>query len=799
MITQVLTAEKCLSWPAIMKRRFSPAVDLASAPGLLCRLGSRYVIGTTVTHYRVLRKIGSGGMGEVYEAEDLILGRHVALKFLLPERSRDPGAVDRFLREARAASALNHPNICTVHEIGEHEGRHFLVTELLVGHTLKHLLSAGPMPPDSVRDVALQIARGLAAAHATGITHRDIKPENIFVTQNGLVKLLDFGLVKLTEQNPILDATLPTSDGFAQTSPGALVGTLLYMSPEQLRCDPVGNTSDIFSFGIVIWEMLSGAHPFLRETPVETASAILKEALPSFPQPELQTPAAWDAILSKMLAKHPSARYATAQEFLDDFANFRGAATSSLDNGAAPARPDSSIAVLPLANLSGTPDTDYFGDGLAEELISMLMGVDGLRVAARTSSFRFRGTEIDVRDVGKQLNVSSILEGSVRKSGNKLRITVMLVNVADGFCLWSAKYDREMSDIFAIQDEISQAIVAGLRITLRGAVDAPIAPHPTANPDAYNLYLQGRFFWNKRTAQDLQKGIACFKQATDRDPQFVAALAGLADCYATQAIYGLQAPAEVIPLAREAALKALAINERLAEAHASLGCIRAVYDWDWQGAEKEFQRAAEISPRYGTAHHWYAANCLLPLGRFDQARVELQVACDLEPLSLVIRTTVGLQFFLERRHDEAIEALRKVVALDENFGMAHFFLGQVYIEKRMFTEAVAELEMAASLAGYISEGVAILGAAYAGAGKKEETQRRFKELDQRSRTGYVSPLLFMHLLLALGEKDQALRSLKQAREVRACDLIWLNVRPAFDSLRHEPGFVEICREVGLAK
>ena len=757
------------------------------------------MIGTTVTHYRVLRKIGSGGIGEVYEAEDLLLGRHVALKFLLPERSRDPEAVDRFLREARAASALNHPNICTVHEIGNQGDRRFLVTELLVGQTLRHVLNAGPMPSNWVRDVALQIGHGLAAAHATGITHRDIKPENIFVTESGLVKLLDFGLVKLTAQNPILAGTPLTSDGFVQTSPGALVGTLLYMSPEQLRGDPVGSTSDIFSFGIVIWEMLSGAHPFLRNSPVEIASAILNEALPSLPQPVMQPPTPWNAILSKMLAKHASARYATTQELLDDLANFSGAATSSSGNGAALARPDSSIAVLPLVNLSGSPDTDYFGDGLAEELISMLMEVDGLRVAARTSSFRFRGDGIDVRDVGQQLKVGSILEGSVRKSGNKLRITVTLVNVADGFCLWSAKYDREMSDIFAIQDEISHAIVAALKITLRGAAEAPIAHRATGDPDAYNLYLQGRFFWNKRTAEDLQKGIACFKQATDLDPQFAAALAGLADCYATQAIYGLKAPADAIPLARAAAQKALVINNRLAEAHASLGCIRAVYDWDWQGAEKEFQRAVEISPRYGTAHHWYATNCLLPLRRFDQARAELQAACDLEPLSLVIRTTVGLQFFLERNHDEAVEALRKVVALDENFGMAHFFLGQVYIEKQMFTEAIAELEMAATLAGYSSEAITVLGAAYAGAGDKEETLRRLKELKQRSRTGYVSPLLFTQLLLARGEKDQALHYLKQAREIRACDLIWLDVRPAFDDLRHEPGFVEICRELGLAK
>src|ERR1700751_4778893 len=282
-----------------------PSVDLASMPGLLCRRGSRCVIGTTVTHYRVLRKIGSGGIGEVYEAEDLLLGRHVALKFLLPERSRDPEAVDRFLREARAASALNHPNICTVHEIGNQGDRRFLVTELLVGQTLRHVLNAGPMPSNWVRDVALQIGHGLAAAHATGITHRDIKPENIFVTESGLVKLLDFGLVKLTAQNPILAGTPLTSDGFVQTSPGALVGTLLYMSPEQLRGDPVSNTSDIFSFGIVIWEMLSGAHPFLRNSPVEIASAILNDAFPSLPQSSVQPPVPWNAILSKMLAKHP--------------------------------------------------------------------------------------------------------------------------------------------------------------------------------------------------------------------------------------------------------------------------------------------------------------------------------------------------------------------------------------------------------------------------------------------------------------------------------------------------------------
>jgi eukaryotic-like serine/threonine-protein kinase len=764
------------------------------------------VIGTRVTHYRVLRKIGSGGIGEVYEAEDLLLGRHVALKFLLPERSRDPEAVDRFLREARAASALNHPNICTVHEIGETGDRRFLVTELLVGQTLKHVLHAGPMPADWVRDAALQIARGLAAAHATGITHRDIKPENIFVTEGGLVKLLDFGLVKLTEQNPILASPL-TSDGFVQTSPGALVGTLLYMSPEQLRCEPVGNTSDIFSFGVVIWEMLSGAHPFLRNSPVETAGAILNDAVPALPQGATQPLAPWNAILSKMLAKHPSARYASAQELLDDLSNFSGAAASSPGKSnaqplkvksAAPAKSDLSIAVLPLVNLSGSPDTDYFGDGLAEELISSLMGVNGLRVAARTSSFRFRGSELDVRDVGRQLQVGSILEGSVRKSGNNLRITASLVNVTDGFCLWSAKYDREMSDIFAIQDEIARAIVAGLKITLKGGGDATIAARPTENPDAYNLYLQGRFFWNKRTAQDLQKGIACFQQAVELDPQFAAAFAGLADCYATQAIYGVEAPTGVIPRARAAAEKAVAINDHLPEAHVSLGCIRAAYDWDWQGAEREFRRAIETGPRYATAHHWYATNCLLPLGKFDQARSELQAACDLEPLSLAIRATVGLQFHLERRYDQAIEALRKVVALDETFWTAHFFLGQVYTEKNKFAEAIRELELAATLARHSPEPIAALGAAHARAGTKTEALRLLAELENRSRDAYVSPVLFTLLLSALGENAQAMMQLKRAQEVRAFDLIWLNVRPAFDALRDDPVFTRMCREIGLA-
>ena len=499
------------------------------------------------------------------------------------------------------------------------------------------------------------------------------------------------------------------------------------------------------------------------------------------------------------MSKDQSERYRNAQEVRTDLLKLRsnpgfGGKSLTVDGIMRAAWP--SIAVVPFRNLSRDPDNEYFSDGLTEELINLLSNMSDLRVAARSSSFRFRGKELDIREVGRELAVSSILEGSVQRSGNRIRITGQLVDVADGFQLWAGKYDRELSDVFALQDEIAQAVVASLEAALNPKPTAPLRLRQI-NPEAYNLYLQGRFFWNKRIARDLRKAIECFRDAITLDGGFGAALAGLADSCITLAIYGAEAPETVIPLAEESAHKALEIDPKLAEAHTSLGGVEALYDWNWDSAERHFQRAIETSPRYATAHHWYATSCLMPLARFEASRRELQLARELEPLSLVIRTTWGLELLLERRHDGAIEEFARVIALDHNFGLAHFFLGQAYAEKRMFHEAIRELQLSAELNGRSPESVAVLGWAYARAGQVEEATKILEELRQRAQSAYVSPVLYAQLVLGLGEKNEALDYLDQARRVRAADLVWLKVRPAFDDLREEPRFIRLCKEIGL--
>jgi serine/threonine-protein kinase len=453
--------------------------------------------------------------------------------------------------------------------------------------------------------------------------------------------------------------------------------------------------------------------------------------------------------------------------------------------------------VLPFRNLTRDPDNEYFSDGLTEELINLLSNVSDLRVAARSSSFCFREKALDVREIGRELAVSSILEGSVQRSGNRIRITGQLVDVADGFQLWSGKYDRELSDVFALQDEIAQAVVTSLEPALKGK-PAVTSARRKVKPDAYNLYLQGRFFWNKRTAHDLRKAIECFGNAIALDDGFAPALAGIADSHMVLAIYGAEAPEAMIPLAKESARKALEIDPKLAEAYTSLGCAEAVYDWNWESAERQFQRAIESSPRYATAHHWYATSCLLPQARFEESRRELQLARELEPLSLVIGTTWGLGLLLERRPDEAIEEFARVIAMDKNFGMAHFFLGQAYSLKGMFSQAVQELQISTELNAHSTESLAVLGWAYSQAGQSDEASKILEDLRQRSLSTYVSPVLLAQVLLGLGEKQDALDYLDQARQARAVDLVWLKVRPAFDDLRAEPRFIELCKDIGLS-
>jgi serine/threonine-protein kinase len=699
-----------------------------------------------------------------------------------------------------------------VYELGEREGRPYLVEELLEGETFRQVIERRKLPPEIAVELAIQIADGLKAAHAKGLVHRDIKPANLFLAAENRVKILDFGLVK---QSPI--SALSTDEGDAlraheattvdtgpddMTLPGRIVGTLDYMSPEQVRGEAATPSSDIFSLGIVLYELLNGSHPFKRKSPLETASAILVQPLESDTMVRAIAEIGLHTVLEKMLAKDARSRYADGGELLAELklvhsrygAKMRGDLSAGW-SGPATVR-QASIAVLPFANLSGDASNDFFCEGLAEELIRVLAKVEGLKVAAWTSAFRFRAGA-DIREVGKQLGVQTVFEGSLRTSGSRLRVNVKLLDAESGYHIWSERYDREMHDVFAIQEEIAGAIVEQLGEKLGLTSKPAIVPRPSPNVEAYNLYLKGRYFWNRRRPADIQKAVESFREALRVDERFAPALAGLADCYVVTGVQGATNPKELFPFAREAATKALAIDPQMGEALASLASVEAVYDWNWKAAEESFRKALEFSPQYGTAHHWYATHLLAPQGRFDEARTQLEKARANDPLSLAIQVTLGLVASFEGDPDRAIAEYRKALDMDANFWLAHYFLGQAYEQKRSYEIALRSLLRAVELTPQSSEMEAVLGRVQAESGDHEAAEKTLLELQNRSRQRYVSPILRAHVLVGLGRNEEAIAELQQAQELRASDLIWLQVRPSFAGIREDPRVRQVALAMGL--
>jgi serine/threonine-protein kinase len=697
-------------------------------------------------------------MGEVYKATDTRLGRTVAIKLLRSAHS------DRFEREARAIAALNHPHICTLHDIGPN----YLVMEYVEGSTLR-----GPLPLDEAMRLALQIASALEAAHAKGIIHRDLKPDNIIITQMG-VKLLDFGLAKLELTAEVSETTVN------ETLAGTILGTIAYMSPEQVEGKPADGRSDIFSFGLVLHEMLSGRRAFSGENSISRMAAILHKE----PEP-LEAPPEVARIVTRCLRKSPAQRFQTMKELK--------AALEGV-NLTLPAESEASIAVLPFANLSGDKDNEYFSDGLAEEILNALTKLHGLKVAARTSAFAFKGRNEDIRLIGETLHVTHVLEGSVRKAGSRLRITAQLISIADGCHVWSERYDREMTDIFAIQDEISQAIVTVLKLKLAKPASRALGRRPV-EPEAYESYLKGRFFWNKRTESDLNRSIEYFLRAIELDPAYALAYAGLSDAYVLLGIFGVRAPGDVYPKARAAAERALEIDETLAEPHAALGHVLTAYDWDFQGAETEYKRALDLNSSYPTAHQWYG-HLLAVTGRYAEGIAEVTRARDLDPLSVPINAFVGLIYMKARKSREAVEAARKGVDLDPNNPFAHWILARALDAQNELSESVAESEKAARLSGGGQASTAQLGCAYARIGDTAKAHKIIDQLAELSRTKYVSPYDIAIIYTGLGEKDLALEWLEKAYEERAVRLLELP-DPAFDTLRSDPRFQDLVKRIGL--
>jgi serine/threonine-protein kinase len=741
--------------------------------------------GQIVSHYRIIEKLGAGGMGEVYKAEDTKLQRIVALKFLSPALTSDPDAKRSFINEAQAASALDHPNICTIYEIDEtREGQVFISMAYYQGETLKKKIERGPTSLREALHLIRQIGAGLAKAHEKGIVHRDIKPANLMVTEDQVIKILDFGVAKFQYKTDVIGS-------------GIIIGTPAYMSPEQATGKPVDPRSDIWSVGVIMFELLTSSLPFEGNSDQTLMRAIVNDAPLPLNQFLGALSSSVQAIINKTLAKNPDERYPSIKDFLSDLDRLERDRISIADTAvigvAQPAAP--SIAVLPFVDLSAEKDQEYFCDGLAEEIINDLSRLKVLRIASRNSSFQFKDKNLNIAEIGRSLNVQKILEGSIRKWGNRIRIAVRLINVADGFLVWADKYERELADIFEIQDDISKSVVENLKVQLAGPSEKELRKRYTDNVEAYASYLKGRYYWNKRTAEAIKTSIDYFQSAINIDSRYALAYSGLADAYIVLGLYGRLSPVEVMPKALQAAEQALQLDEFLPEAHVSLGCARAIYEWKWSEAEAQFQRGIKLKPEYAEAHHWYAINFLTPLARFDEAEQEIKMALDLEPSSLVIHATVGLVHYYARQFDAAIEHLQHALAMNPDFAVTNLFLGQAYLQCNKFNEAIDYFQRALKFYGDSNNALANYGYAVARAGQKDVAKKVLEQLLEAAKTRYVSAYDIASVYCGLGDAKKALSWLEKAVQEHAFLLCYLNVDPLMDPLRDQKKFKLLAQKI----
>jgi serine/threonine protein kinase len=786
------------------------------------------LVGQTFGHYKISKRIGSGGMGEVYLATDVTAGRKAALKLLPMRFTGDANRLKRFQQEARAVVALNHPNILTVYEIGEDHSTHYIASELIEGETLRQRLMRGRMEVGEAVDVAIQVASALAAAQQAGIVHRDINPGNIMLRPDGYVKVLDFGIAKLAE-SAFAEATADGAESvtLGETNLGSILGTVPYMSPEQARGAPVDKETDIWSLGVILYEMVTGHQPFVGEAPREVMTSIREKQPPPLTSYSKQSPAELQQIISKALRKDQSERYQSASEILQALKNLRHnlELKDELERSTTPLwlrwirspaalvlvllvaalalavpfyrhrnlttslPPDKSIAVLPFADLSEAKDQEYFCDGMSEEILDALAKADGLHVVGRASSFSFKGKNANVSEVGKELNVANVLEGSVRREGSRVRITAELINTRNGFHLWSETYERELQGVFAVQDEITRSIVEALKVKL--AVSLPV--HEQRNTEAYELYLQGLYFSNKSSEADLRRALGFFQGALEKDPTFSRAWTGIAKVWYFLADVYVK-PLEAYPASREAALKAIALDEEDAEAHCYLSEAKRVLDWDLAGADAELKRALQLDPNSAPAHFFLS---LLPLfrGELQEGLQSVLEAEKLDPVSPITSYVATAAYLANDRIDDAINEGQRTLLLDPNYFYLDSDLAAAYREKGNFAEAIALYTKFQEATLLPSSGLAIT---YTRMGRPVEARNILAQLLQAREKRYVSAPVIAAVYVALGDKEEAFRWLDRAFAEHSGILQWIAFLPEFRPLHSDARFPHFLRRIGVS-
>lgn len=833
-----------------------------------------------IAHYRILRRLGKGGMGEVLLGEDTKQhGRKVALKVLPQELTKSESRVRRFKQEARAVLALNHPNILTIFEIGQTSDSYYIATEFIEGETLRQCLWHGPLKLDEILGVAIQVAMALEAAHAEGIVHRDIKPENIMLRQDKfvrdrIVKVLDFGLAKLTDRESSISDPEAVTIPISETNPGTIMGTSGYMSPEQAQGDAIDARSDIFSLGVVLFEMVAGETPFKGKTDSHTRVSIIDHDPVPLTHYVANVPRQLERIVSKALAKEKLQRYQTITDLKLDLERLRdelhvsdsnpevmrygGRVTQAdslssmptvvrsqvatvTDTSTIPSQsnsdlsgpqkrtswvalgvlavlavvivvgivlfassspPINSVAILPFVNDSRDANAEYLSDGLTESIINSLSQLPNLKVMSRNASFRFKGSNHDPLEAGRTLNVGAVLTGRLVKLEDQLIIKTELINVADGSQLWGEEYKGTLADIFSVQDEVSKKISQSLRLRLSGQDEEKLAKRYTRDAEAYQLYLKGRYFWNRRNEDGFRNGIDYFKRAEEKDPTFALAFSGLADSYALLCDIGVVRPADEMPKAKAAAQKAVDADPTLAEAYTSRAFVRLAYDWDWLGAQSDFQQALKLNPKYPTAHQWYASY-LMQMGKFSLAKAEIEEAHKLDPLSPIISANAGLYSYYEHNYDDAVAKYKLTLHSDPDFWVARHYLALAYVQKGMHNDAIAELRklIKAPESGPIpdkvieseAEAAASLGFAYGMAGKQAEARAILAQLETLSQRRYVTPLYLAIVYAGLKDGDKAIEYLNKAHEARHPGLVLIRIEPMFDGLRGDERFKELTK------